>query len=177
KTIAVSPEQIQAGLKEVRWPGRLQLLERPGGTKVLLDGAHNIAGATALRETIEQDFAGANKTLILGILEDKDWRRVCQILSPVASEIRTVRVPSRRTANPDELTEACRAANPWANVSACQSLNEALRAAASSHFIIITGSLYLIGEALELLGEIPHANSERELNEWGNVEASKGLNC
>jgi dihydrofolate synthase / folylpolyglutamate synthase len=172
KEIAVSSKQIEAGLKQVQWPGRLQLLKQPDGREILLDGAHNIAGATALREAVEKDFFRENRTLILGVLGDKDWRQICQILAPLAAQILTVPVSSQRTASPDELTEACRAANPSAAISVCHSLNEALQMAASEKFIIITGSLYLIGEALELLGQISSAKSERELNEW-NADTSK----
>jgi dihydrofolate synthase/folylpolyglutamate synthase len=171
--ILVSGQQIEIGLKQIHWPGRLQLLEQPDGKKVLLDGAHNIAGAKVLRETVEKDFKAGRKTLILGILGDKDWRQICEILAPLARKIVTVPVSSQRTANPDELTEACRAANPSANVSVCHSLSEALQEAATEQFVIVTGSLYLIGEALELLGRVSPAKSERELNEWGTVETLK----
>ena len=173
KEIPVSAEQIVNGLKQVHWPGRLQLLEQPNGRKLLLDGAHNIAGANVLRDAVEKEFLTQKKTLILGILGDKDWRQICEILAPLAAEILTAPVSSQRTANPDDLTKACRAANPSANVSVCHSLNEALQKAPADHFIIITGSLYLIGEALELLGNVSSAKSERELNEWGSVEALK----
>jgi dihydrofolate synthase/folylpolyglutamate synthase len=167
KQIPVSAQQIENGLKQVQWPGRLQLLEQPHGRRILLDGAHNIAGATVLREAVEKDFQVGNQTLILGILGDKDWRQICGILAPLAGQILTVPVSSQRTASPDDLTEACRAANPSADVSICHSLDEALRKAAGSRFIVITGSLYLIGEALELLGYAASTKSERELNEWG----------
>lgn len=171
--IPVSALQSEEGLKQVRWPGRLQLFERPNGKKFLLDGAHNIAGAGALREAVEAYFPAEPRTLIIGILGDKDWRQVCAILAPIARNILTVPVSSQRTANPDELTEACRAANPSANVSVCHSLSEALEHVAPEKFVIITGSLYLIGEALELLGFYSSRQSERELNEWSGTESLK----
>ena len=173
KEIPVSTAQITEGLRQVHWPGRLQLLDLPNGRQMLLDGAHNIAGARVLRESVERDLPAGKKTLILGILGDKDWRQICGILAPLAAEILTVPVSSQRTANPDELTKACRVANPSANVSVCHSLSEALQKVTAKDFVIITGSLYLIGEALELLGRASSAKSERELNEWGSVEASK----
>lgn len=165
--IPVSTGQIENGLRKVHWPGRLQLLERSEGGKVLLDGAHNIAGTTVLRQTIEKDFPTPRRALILGVLADKDWRQICRILAPMAGHIFPVPVSSQRTANPEDLAQACRAANPAATVSVCHCLDEALQQAANEQFIIITGSLYLIGEALELLGQLSAAKSERELNEWG----------
>jgi dihydrofolate synthase/folylpolyglutamate synthase len=171
--IPVSAKQIEGGLRQVQWSGRLQLLEQPDGKKILLDGAHNIAGAKVLRETVEKDFQTGNRTLILGILGDKDWREICEVLSPLAGQILTVPVSSQRTANSDDLAEACRAANPSATISICHSLSEALEKSGPEKFIIITGSLYLIGEALELFGNIASAKSERELNEWGSAETVK----
>ena len=173
KQIPISGQQIENGLRQVQWPGRLQLLERPDGRKLLLDGAHNIAGAKVLREAVEKDFQTGKRTLILGILGDKDWRQICEILAPLAVEILTVPVSSQRTANPDDLTKACRAANPSANILVCHSLSEALQKVVGSQFIILTGSLYLIGEALELLGYVSSAKSERELNEWSGADALK----
>jgi dihydrofolate synthase/folylpolyglutamate synthase len=171
--IPVSAQQIESGLRQVQWPGRLQLLEKPDGRKILLDGAHNIAGAKVLREAVEKDFPAPKRALILGIFWDKDWRKICGILGPLAGQILTVPVSSQRTANPDDLTEACRAANPSATVSICRSLSDALQKAAAERFVIITGSLYLIGEALELLGFYSSAKSERELNEWSGGDALK----
>ena len=57
KQIPVTDEQIRAGLANVDWPGRLQLIQRPDGQKILLDGAHNVAGAAFLRAALERNFA------------------------------------------------------------------------------------------------------------------------
>jgi len=168
KPIPVSKSQIIAGLKNVQWPGRLQLIEK-GEKRILLDGAHNVAGAKALRDTLQKNFLAGKKTLVLGILEDKDWRQICETLAPLAENILAVRVSSSRTADASKLAEACRAANPSANVSICHSLNEAWQKAPANHLIVVTGSLYLVGEALEALGCFPSANSERALNEWSDT--------
>ncbi|HVU26561.1 MAG TPA: folylpolyglutamate synthase/dihydrofolate synthase family protein [Verrucomicrobiae bacterium] len=181
KQIPVSQKQIEAGLKNVNWQGRLQLIEK-NGQKILLDGAHNVAGAKVLREAIENregwraavpdKFRSPTRrpsqiTLILGILQDKDWRRICEILAPLAEQIFCAPVASERAANPDELAEACRQINPRAEIFACSSLAEAMQKISAENFIIVTGSLYLVGEALEILGLSPAGESERALNEWG----------
>jgi len=70
--IPVSKENIRAGLSKVNWPGRLQLVARPSGQKLLLDGAHNVAGAKVLREALEKNSPATKRTLILGVLQDKD---------------------------------------------------------------------------------------------------------
>ena len=164
--ISVSDAAIRAGLETVCWPGRLQWVTRPSGKKILLDGAHNVAGAKALREALGKTFPAAKRTLILGVLQDKDWRHICEILAPLAERIFTVPVSSERTADPRELAAACSAANPAAEVVAGDSLVEALKKSEGSYFILITGSLYLVGEALEILGLSPANSRERALNEW-----------
>ncbi len=166
KQIPVGDEQIQRGLSRVNWPGRLQLVEKPAGQKLLLDGARNIASAETLRRALQENFPQTEATLVLGILRDKDWPQVCEILAPMAKRIFTVPVSSERTASPAELAEACRRANPAVEVTACSTLAEALQRTASDRFVVITGSLYLVGEAMELLGLGETGASERELNEW-----------
>ena len=185
--IAVSPAAIAEGLSTVQWPGRLQLVTRPGGQKILLDGAHNRAGIETLRAALigapstvsarsnlpskhAEAVLGA-PTLILGVLADKDWRAMCEMLAPLAARIATVTVGSERTTSAAELAAACREANPTAEVFECASLRAALKQTARDRFVVITGSLYLVGEALELLELSTEAGaSERNLNEWGGAK-------
>ena len=205
--IPVSAAAVRNGLETVSWPGRLQLVTLPNSQRILLDGAHNVAGAKALRETLSNwssSFSlsggtlkrelrraelvlGAPITLILGVLQDKDWRHICETLAPMAGRIFTVPVASERTAAARELVAACRAANPAAEIAACDSLGEALkclsirgigradlpigldarqRVPTPDMLIVVAGSLYLVGEALELLGLSPATGDERALNEW-----------
>jgi dihydrofolate synthase/folylpolyglutamate synthase len=168
KQIPVSEEKIREGLQNVNWPGRLQLIEKTDGQKILLDGAHNVAGVEALRAALPS----VPLTFIVGFLGDKDWRPMCEILAPLASKIFCVPVASARTADARELAKTFRAANPSAEVLVCDSLSEALEKTGSrgrsphQDLIVITGSLYLVGEALELLGLSPADAGERGLNEW-----------
>jgi len=166
KPIPVADETIRAGLAGVNWPGRLQLISKKNGGKILLDGAHNGAAVNALAGTLEKTCPGSKRTLVLGVLQDKDWRHICDRLAPLAARIVDVPVASRRTASAGALAAACRTANPAAEIVACRSLAEALKKTAADDFVVITGSLYLVGEALELLGVSP-AGGERKLNEWG----------
>ncbi len=171
KQIPVREEKIREGLQNVNWPGRLQLIEKSDGQKILLDGAHNVAGVEALRAALP---AGVPLTFIVGFLGDKDWRPMCEIHAPLAAKIFCVPVASARTADARELAKTFRAANPAAEVFVCDSLNEALEKSGSrgrsphhaQNLIVITGSLYLVGEALELLGLSPADAGERGLNEW-----------
>ena len=165
--IPVSDEAIRAGLRELHWSGRLQMVTRPDGQKILLDGAHNIGGAEILATALRENFASTKPVLVLGILRDGDWPVMCRMLAPLAARILLVPVHSERTAEPHGLAEACRAANPSAAVIEYPSLAAALSDTARDPFVTIAGSLYLIGEAMELLGlSAGTAENERELNEW-----------
>ena len=165
KEIFVSDQQIKIGFQNVSWPGRLQLIER-GGQKILLDGAHNVAGAETLRATLEKDFAGSRPVFIFGALADKNWPDICRLLAPLTAKIITVPVASKRTATAEELASGFRSLNPNLSVRAMADLVEAINASKDEPFVVITGSLYLVGEALELLGFSPDSPGERGLNEW-----------
>ncbi len=91
---------------------------------------------------------------------------MCEILAPLAGKIFTVPVASERTADAVELATAFRSANPDADVLVCKNMAEALNASKNEAFVVVTGSLYLVGEALELLGHSPTQTGERGLNEW-----------
>jgi dihydrofolate synthase / folylpolyglutamate synthase len=177
--VPASEDIIRTGLAHVNWPGRLQLIQRPSGQRILLDGAHNIGGVQTLVTALRQHFLAVRKSalpspptplrasFILGILRDKDWQAMCELLAPLANHLLLVPVHSERTAEPHGLAEVCHRVNPQASVRECPSLKEALSATAQDEFLVIAGSLYLIGEAMELLGVSPGmAISERGLNEW-----------
>lgn len=163
--IRVSSTAIQQGLSSVNWPGRLQLIIQPS-QKILLDGAHNEAGVHTLAEALSQMLSGRKAAMILGILQDKDWRSMCEILLPLAKKVVFVPVQSERTASPHDLANVCRQINPSVWVAECSSLADAFIRFRDEPFVVVAGSLYLVGEALELLGQTAGAPSERGLNEW-----------
>ena len=164
---AVTDGVIRSGLSSVHWPGRLQLVTRLSNQRILLDGAHNLSGAQTLAAAVRSYFPKTQPVLILGILRDKDWGHMCEVLAPLASRILLVPVHSERTAEPHGLAEACQRANPHAEVAEHSSLASALADSTPDDFVIIAGSLYLIGEALELLQPSPAKTpTERPLNEW-----------
>jgi dihydrofolate synthase/folylpolyglutamate synthase len=183
KQILVADDKIREGLAKVHWAGRLQLIERQNGQKILLDGAHNIASVETLRAALANgtpvaDPANLNSilqrarsatdapALIVGFLNDKDWQPMCGILAPLAAKIFCVPVASARTADARAMAKTFQAANPSAEVIALESFNEAIVASENQPFVVITGSLYLVGEALEQLGFSPADAGERGLNDW-----------
>jgi dihydrofolate synthase/folylpolyglutamate synthase len=164
--LPVDEAVIRRGLEQVRWPGRLQLERLASGQSVLLDGAHNPAGALALRHALERSFPQQKPTLILGVLQDKDWPAMCHILVPLAGRSLLAPVSSERTAAPADLEALAKQLNPRVAVRACGSLQEALASAQDDPFVLITGSLHFIGDAMELLNLVSSAPDERGLNEW-----------
>jgi len=165
--IPVSEESVRVGLKATRWPGRFQVFERRPGQTIVLDGAHNPTGAESLRATWETEFPGQRATVLLGILEDKELDRICEALMPLAARVFVVPVESARSASPKQVAEICRRCAPPIDVRDCGSLAEAMKATADDPTVLVTGSLYLVGAALEQLTS--QGLSERALNEWGKM--------
>lgn len=162
--LPVGEAALRHGLESVRWAGRLQV-ERIGGREFILDGAHNSDGVHALAAALRSELAGQPFALVLGMLADKDCELMCRELAPLAGRIAAVRVASNRSLPPEALAEFCRRANSTASVTAHDSVAGALEALSAEPRVVIAGSLYLIGEALERLG-LGAAAGERGLNEW-----------
>jgi dihydrofolate synthase/folylpolyglutamate synthase len=165
--IPVSVDATERGLRETHWPGRLQLLRLGDSREILLDGAHNPAGAEKLRDALARHFPGRRPALLLGVLADKDSAGIVRALAPLAGRIYTAPVGSPRSLPAAELAAAAKAAHPNAEVIPCASAAEALQRAAADPFLVVTGSLYLVGEVLARFG---HASGdERALNDYGGA--------
>ena len=162
--LPVSAAALRQGLESVRWAGRLQM-EQVGGRTFLLDGAHNADGVRALVAALRSEFRDGPFALVLGMLGDKDCELMCHTLAPLAGRIAAVRVNCSRSLEPTALAEFCRQANPTVVVTTHDSVTSALATLQAEPQVVIAGSLYLIGEALERLG-LDAAAEERGLNEW-----------
>ena len=90
---------------------------------------------------------------------------MCRILAPLAGKIFLSPTGSLRTADPHLLVDNCRQANPDAPIHVCENLRHALQLTDAEPFVTLAGSLYIVGEAMELLHLSP-AVAERNLNEW-----------
>ena len=165
--IPVTDAALRAGLTTVNWPGRMQRIKTVSGQTILLDGAHNPDGAEALRIALEEEFPDAKPAMIFGVFRDKDSASMCRSLAPFAGRILLTPVHSERTEDPAKLVVACRESNPHAPIEVCISLKEALTKVSDVPFVVIAGSLYLVGEAMESLhlADISETD-EKGLNEW-----------
>jgi len=167
KQLPIEDRAIVAGLKGVRWPGRMQIVNFPDGRILVLDGAHNPDGAAALRAAFEEQFPAVCPTLLLGMLADKDWLAIVDALAPLAGRIVLAPVSSDRALDPVVLRSACATTCPNTPLTVCPTLADALGKTERDACVLLTGSLYLVGEALERLGlaQAP-LRDERALNEW-----------
>jgi dihydrofolate synthase/folylpolyglutamate synthase len=174
--IPVSESAIAEGLRTARWAGRLQVVEEPGGRILLLDGAHNPAGAQTLAAALQSRFAGRRPALVLGAMCDKDCAGICAILAPLAAQVFLSPIPSERGADTQWLADLCRQANSAAPITICSSIAEALIQTAGEPFVVVTGSLHLVGDAMVALG-LAAANDEAGLNDywprpdWSSIRA------
>lgn len=172
--IPVSDAALCTGLAKVDWPGRMHRVQTNSGQTVLLDGAHNPDGADALRIALEEEFPGSKPLIVFGVFRDKDSSSMCRSLAPLAGRILLTPVHSERTEDPAKLAAACREFNPDVPIEVCSSLAEALQKAADVPFVVIAGSLYLVGEAMELLHVAGASETdEKKLNEWVPAEKSR----
>ena len=144
---------IYAGLKEVRWAGRMQVVGR--FPAILLDGAHSPTSAEALCKAIREVFHYRRLILVVGLMRDKDLQAIGEVLCPFADEIITT-----QAFNNPRVTPAEEIAGAWSETGTkfhvCPNVREAIPLAQSiatpSDLICIAGSIYIVGEAMKVLG-------------------------
>jgi dihydrofolate synthase/folylpolyglutamate synthase len=163
-----SSEPIRTGLAATRWRGRLELVSAE--PPIIVDGAHNAAAARALAGFITKNLAGRKIILVLGIMADKEIENILSTLLPIAAETIFTAPAYSRAESPDRLAGLARSAG-FTNVRVTSSIRDAMAEAKerqafhserSSAIIIITGSFYTAGEALESLGERSILSTLRE---------------
>jgi len=145
--------QVEEGLSKTRWPGRLEWFsERP---PVLLDGAHNNAGIVSLRKALQEEYTYKKLIIVLGIMADKDLRGMLHKLAPLADHIILTRPRYERAAEPESLREVAGefASRTELIRSVRQALERAITLATSEDLVVVTGSLYFIGEVKEIKEE------------------------
>ena len=153
KEFPITPESIETGIRETNWPGRLEAVTADG-LEWVLDVAHNPAGAWALRAGL-RDLLGGKRlgTLIFSCLRDKPVGELAQILFPVFARVIFAPIHSLRAATMEDLVAAAHTTGTEAIVAG--SIGEALRMARELNdgpaAVVISGSVYLVGEARTLL--------------------------
>jgi len=143
----VSTDAMIEGLREVDWPGRLEMVS--SSPRVILDGAHNPAGVLAIQESLEKEFQYQHLILLIGIMKDKDIQSMLHLLAPLADHIILTRPQTDRAASPDLLKKLLGRNGKKAEV--IENLKEAIEKGLSltqkEDLLCITGSLFTVGEA------------------------------
>jgi dihydrofolate synthase/folylpolyglutamate synthase len=143
--IAISKQSIYEGIKNVRWPGRLEVMAKH--PVILLDGAHNLQGITSLKNAILKYFKYKRLILVMGVLKDKQVNEMCNVLMPFADAIITTSPLSERALTAEELSKL--AIIYCGSVEVCPNIEEAYKKGVSTakdgDLLLFCGSLYMIG--------------------------------
>jgi dihydrofolate synthase / folylpolyglutamate synthase len=151
----ITAKSIEKGIRETHWPGRFQVMAaRPGWPEMVIDVAHNPAGAWALRSVLSERYEDRPLIFVFGAMRDKAISEMTEILFPLAERVIATRPENPRAASPEEIQDA--AARTGVEVEAIAEVERALdRArllAKDGAVVVITGSIYLVGEVMRAVG-------------------------
>ncbi|ODS35702.1 MAG: hypothetical protein A7315_05280 [Candidatus Altiarchaeales archaeon WOR_SM1_79] len=160
KGLNISEKNIREGFEKTRWLGRLELVQKE--PTVILDCAHNPAGMKALKNALVKINPKGNLTLVLGIMRDKDISGIVEEIAPCADRVIVTKPKFERAAEPKiiekEVKKFCN--NIITKSIVKEAVWYAINDASFEDFICITGSIYLVGEAMVELGlSKPRKNS------------------
>jgi len=144
----------QVGLEQVEWPGRFQILHRR--PVVVADGAHNVASVRQVRQTVEALFPDRRRILVFGATADKDLTEMIRVLVPMADEVILTAADHPRAAAPADLHRRLEEQGFGARQAptVASAIAMAREMAGPDDVICITGSLFVVGDALTAWEEI-----------------------
>jgi dihydrofolate synthase / folylpolyglutamate synthase len=150
----ITAAAIESGIRETKWPGRFQQFAAASGSpEMVVDVAHNPAGAWALRSALSERYENRPLIFVFGAMRDKAIAEMTEILFPLADAVVATRAENPRSASPEEIRAA--AARTAVEIMLAPDVESALAAAenraAADTVIVVTGSIYLVGEALRAL--------------------------
>jgi dihydrofolate synthase / folylpolyglutamate synthase len=153
----VTPKQIEQGIRETHWPGRFQVLPPLAAThhrEMVLDVAHNPAGAWALRSALSENFPDRELTFVFAAMRDKPLQEIAEILFPLAEQVVVTQVANPRCATTGELLQAASrtGGSLFAEDTVTAALARAYQLSKPGGLMVVTGSIFLVGEAMSLLG-------------------------
>jgi dihydrofolate synthase / folylpolyglutamate synthase len=151
----ITPETIEGGIRTTRWPGRFQVMPAAAGApEYVFDVAHNPAGAWALRSALSACYEDRPLTFVFGAMKDKAISEIAEILFPLAARVVATKADNPRSATPDEIREAAsRTATDIEDaIDVASALDRARSLAGPGGIVVITGSIYIVGEAMRILG-------------------------
>jgi len=150
----ITSESVERGIRETEWPGRFQVVSREGWPEIVLDVAHNPAGAWALRSALSERYDDRPLIFVFGAMRDKAISEMAEILFPLALRVIATRPGNPRSASPEEIQQA--AGRTGTEIETVGEIEPALARAREiscpEAVIVLTGSIYLVGEAMAVLG-------------------------
>jgi dihydrofolate synthase/folylpolyglutamate synthase len=150
----VTPKTIERGVRETNWPGRFQIIPAAESSpEYVLDVAHNPHGAWALRSTLSAAYPDRPFILVFGMMQDKAVREITEILFPLAERIIATRADHPRAATPEQVREAASriSTDVEGAVDVANAIERASALAGPKGLVVITGSIYVVGEAMRTL--------------------------
>ena len=149
----ITQEAIAEGIRDTRWKGRMEIAsEHPW---VLLDGAHNVHGVTALVQSLRELGGDARYTFFMGVMADKDYEAMAELILPLAEHIYTFAPENARALSAEKLCALIRRRGGRADVCAdVLQLVDLVYAQPEDARCVVFGSLYLIGEIRQQLKAI-----------------------
>jgi dihydrofolate synthase / folylpolyglutamate synthase len=153
----VTPRQIEQGIRETHWLGRFQVLPPSAAThqhEMVLDVAHNPAGAWALRSALSETFPGRELTLVFAAMRDKAIQEMADVLFPIAERVVVTQVNNPRAATTAELIQAGSrtGATLYTEDKVAAALAKAHELSKADGLVVVTGSIFLVGEAMAAMG-------------------------
>ena len=149
--ISVPRDAIAVGLAAPDWPGRLDRRHRADGRELLLDAAHNPAGAAALASYLKADGRG-RRPLVFAVMRDKAIREMLALLLPETSYLVLTSASTPRSAEPESIAAIARDLSPAVPIDIEPSPGAAVeRAWRASPSIVVAGSIFLLGDVLKLI--------------------------
>jgi dihydrofolate synthase / folylpolyglutamate synthase len=150
----ITANTIERGIRETRWPGRFQVIPAtPACAEIVIDVAHNPAGAWALRSTLSESYENRRLIFVFGAMRDKAIAEIAEILFPLADRVIATTPDNPRAATPAEIQQA--AVRTGVEVEAidqvAQAIERARVLAGADGVMVVTGSIYLAGEVMCLL--------------------------
>lgn len=152
----ILPAQVQEGIRNTRWPGRFEVMPAEAGfPETVLDVAHNPAGAWALRSALSTFYEDRPLTFIFGVMRDKAIGEIATILFPLANLVIATQADNPRAAAPREIVELGRPTQtPMVEEpSVAAAFDRARLVAGAEGVVVITGSIYIVGEALRMFAQ------------------------
>ena len=160
----IDKEALQAGIEQVVWPGRFELVAHHPTT--IADGAHNVDSAHRLREALNEELASPEMVFVVGIADDKDIVGIVHALLPTRLLVAT-RARHPRAADPERIAAAARASGVATIIApdVGQAVGLARSGARATDVVVATGSLYVVAEVREALG-LAEPSGEAAFRPW-----------